>query len=349
MDFGYINARIRAWKGDLFKTPDYNKFLSAGSVEDFIKMLKETCYGLNLEEAKARFKEEGEMKVLEKGLKANLFRTLKEIWDDIPPDDRILIKAIISFWDVYNLKTIIRGIHKGISPDEIYSILILAGDFDESALKELTQPRDIRIVIHILDTWGSPYAKPLRDSLRDYLQKKEIIGMELALDRFVCGFYLNLIDRADMNTVMVSELIKYRIDAVNIITLFRFVKGQSSYPLMDYYIHGGKRVMKDDFMELGICRDEKALLRGLTERMKGREWREMLEMADAGEPSMIEESMEDLIGINFCRKAVVYPLSIAVAICFCFKKIREIKNLMLIGRGKEYSIPENEIRRYLRI
>lgn len=349
MDFGYINARIRAWKGGLFKTSDYNRFLSAGSVEDFIKMLKGTCYGLDLEEAKVRFKEEGEMKVLEKGLKVNLFRTFNKIWDDIPGDERILIKAIVSFWDVYNLKTIIRGIHRGISPDEIYSILILASDFDESALKELTQPRDIRTLIDILDTWGSPYAKPLRESLRDYLQKKEIIGMEVALDHFLCSFYLNIIKGAAMNPMMVKELIKDRIDAINIITLFRFVKGQSSYPLMDYYINGGRRVMEDDFMELGICKDNEALLRGLAERIKGGEWREMLQMADEREPSTIEEGMEDLIGTSFCRKALVYPLSIAVAICFYYKKIREIKNLRLIGRGKEHSIPEDEIKRYLRV
>jgi len=347
MDFGYINARIRAWKGNLFKTADYDKFLSAGSVEDFIKMLKGTCYGFDLEEAKARFREEGEIKVLDKGLKGNLSRTLREIWDNFPLEKRVLIKAILSLWDVYNLKTVIRGVHRGISPDEIYSILIPAGDFDEPALKELTRSGEIRAVINILDTWGSPYVKPLKESLRDYLQKKETIAMELALDRFVYGFYLNLIDGSDNNTMMVREILKNKIDGVNLITLFRFIKGESSYPLTDYYIYGGKSIRENDFMALGISKDEKTLLKGLTEKMKGREWREMIETADLLEISMLEETVEDLIGRRCCRKAIIHPLSIAVALCFYFKKLREMKNLRLIGMGKEHSVSENEIREYI--
>ena len=62
---------------------------------------------------------------------------------------------------------------------------------------------------------------------------------------------------------------------------------------------------------------------------------------------VFEEEMDDLIRKRYCRQAVIYPLTIAVIICFYFRKVREIKNLRLIGIGKESSIPEEEIKRYL--
>jgi V/A-type H+-transporting ATPase subunit C len=369
MDFGYINARVRAWKGDLFSETKYNEFLAIDSLEGFIGKLKGTSYGFDLEEARARFRGKDGITIVEKGLKGNLIRTFRKIWDESPSDARILIKAILSFWDIYNLKTIIRGIHRGVSPDELYSILIPAGDFDESALRELTQLRDIRLLVQVLDTWGSPYGRPLKECLSGYLKNKEIIGIELALDRFVYSFYLPMLKGKNFNVSLVKELVKDRIDVSNIFTLFKFVpslhaltfgkgdndkgdllvKSQSSYPVLEYYVPGGKRLTEKDFIELSRCKDMNELFSGLIVKMKEEKWKEMLRMVDPTDLSMLEVEMEDLIGRGFCNKAVTNPLSIAVIVCFYFRKIREIKNLRLIGRGKESLIPVKEIKRYLRM
>jgi V/A-type H+-transporting ATPase subunit C len=369
MDFGYINARVRAWKGDLFSETKYSEFLSVDSLEGFVGKLKGTPYGFDLEEARARFRGKDEITILEKGLKGNLIRTFRKIWDESPSDARILIKVILSFWDIYNLKTIIRGIHRGVSPDELYSILIPAGDFDESALRELTQLRDIRLLIQVLDTWGSPYGRPLKECLPGYLKNREIIEIELTLDRFVYSFYLPMLKGKNFNVSLVKELVKDRIDVSNIFTLFKFVpslhaltfgkgdndkgdllvKSQSSYPVLEYYVPGGKRLTEKDFIELSRCKDMNELFSGLIVKMKEEKWKEMLRMVDPTDLSMLEVEMEDLIGRGFCNKAVTNPLSIAVIVCFYFRKIREIKNLRLIGRGKESLIPVKEIKRYLRM
>lgn len=347
MDFGYLNARVRAWKGSLFREIDYNEFMSLDSLDGFIGKLKISPYGFDLEEAKASLKGRGEITIMDKGLKNNLSRILREIWSDSPSDSRTLVRCILSFWDIYNLKTILRGIKGGISPDEIYSILFPAGDFDDPALKELSQSRDVRLIIEILDTWGSPYAVPLKECMPDYQKNKEIIVMELTLDRFVYSFYLDLLDKDDINTSMVEELIKDRIDASNVITLFKFIKGKSSYPLINYYLKDGKRLTESNFVKLGGYKNEEELLRGLIEKIGDMNWRRVLEMVDLRDPYMLEEEMEALIGMGFCRKAVIHPLSIAVIICFYYRKIREIKNLRLLGRSKEYSIPPRDVKRYL--
>jgi V/A-type H+-transporting ATPase subunit C len=347
MDIGYINARVRAWKGEFFDEEDYKDLLSIDSIDEFIGSLKGTSYGFDLEEAKVRFSGMPVMAVLDNGLKGNLSRTFKTIWTESPSNIRELIRLLFFIWDVHNLKAIMRGIHEGVNPDEIYSILIPAGDFDESALKELARQGDINGLIHILNTWDNPYGKPLRDRLSDYIENKEIIGLELALDRFAYDYHLNLLKGNDINTSIIRELLRERIDASNIITLFKFMEVQNSHQLINYFIKGGKRLQEDDFLELSGYEDKEAMLNRLTTAVKDKDWREKLRTIDLYDVPAFEEEMDELIRRRYCRQAVIYPLTIAVIICFYFKKVREIKNLRLIGMGKESSIPEDEIKRYL--
>jgi len=258
-----------------------------------------------------------------------------------------LIRLLFFIWDVHNLKTIVRGIHKGVNPDEIYSILIPAGDFDESALKELARQSDINGLIHILNTWDNPYGRPLMDGLSGYLENKEIIGLELALDRFAFDFHLGLLKGNDINTSVMRELLRDRIDASNIITLFKFMESRSSYQFINYFILGGRRLTEEEFLELSRYEDKEDMLNRLITAVKDSGWREKLRAIDLLDIPVFEEEMEELIRKRYCRQAVIYPLTIAVIICFYFRKVREIKNLRLIGMGKESSIPEEEIKKYL--
>lgn len=347
MDIGYINARVRAWKGEFFDEEDYKDLLSIDSIDEFIISLKGTSYGFDLEEAKARFSGMPVIAVLDNGLKANLSRTFKSIWNESPLKIRELIRLLFFIWDIHNLKTIIRGIHKGVNPDEIYSILIPAGDFDESALKELARQSDINGLIHLLNTWDNHYERPLREGLSDYLENKDIVNLELALDRFAYDFHLGLLKGNDINTSIMRELLRDRIDASNIITLFKFMESRSSYQFINYFIQGGKRLQENDFLELGGYKDKEDMLNRLITTVKDSDWREKLRRIDLLDIPVFEEEMDDLIRKRYCRQAVIYPLTIAVIICFYFRKVREIKNLRLIGMGKESSIPEEELKRYL--
>ena len=46
---------------------------------------------------------------------------------------------------------------------------------------ELSQARDARSIAEFLETWGSPYAGPIRDNLEQYMKDKDLMPQELAL------------------------------------------------------------------------------------------------------------------------------------------------------------------------
>lgn len=346
MDLSYFNARIRAWKGNLLPQETYDRLIGASDTKGLIMRLKETVYARDMEIASARY--EGETDILEGGIRANLANTFKRLWDYAPESGRTMLRGVFSIWEVYNLKAILRARDKGISPDESIFILMPAGDMDETALKELNQAKDIKGILNLLSTWGSQYARPIRDVLERYKKERQLIFLELALDRFAHNYSLSSASDDDMNSRIIKCLVKERINSINISTLMKLAGESLPYAnIYNYFLEGGNMIDKDNFLKLAESKDKKGLMQKLAGLVKGSRWKKIISAADPDEAFFLEEQLEEFIKKEICRLSVTEPLSIALAVCFVYKKIREIKNLRLIIRAKIFDIPAIEVRRFI--
>ncbi len=346
MDLSYFNARIRAWKGNLLPQESYDRLIGASDTKDLISHLKETVYARDMEIASARY--ERETDIMEGGLRANLANTFKRLWDYAPKPGRTMLRGVFSIWEVYNLKAILRARDKGISPDENIFILIPAGDMDEAALKELNQAKDIKGILNLLSTWGSPYARPIRDVLERYKKERQLILLELTLDRFAHDYSLSSASGDDMNRRVIKHLVKERINSINISTLMKLC-GEALSPanIYSYFLEGGGMIDKDNFLKLAESKDKRELMQRLVDLVKDSRWKKIIRAADTDEAFFLEEQLEEFIKKEICRLSVTEPLSIALAVCFIYKKIREIKNLRLIVRAKVFGIPAIELKRFI--
>lgn len=345
MDLSYLNARIRAWKGDLLTQAALDKALGAQGIDGLLYCLKETAYARDAETAAARHKLEAD--IVEGAIRENLARTFRQMWDYSPSEARTLLGALFSIWEAYNLKAMARARANGIPPDSSISILIPAGEMDESALKELNQQKDAREMAKLLYTWGSPYAKPLKDALDEYLRERRLVALELALDRFVHQRAL-LAAGDELNRKIIGLFIRQRIDSINISTLLKLA-GEGLPPAVSaaYFLEDGERIDKDEFLRLSQSKNKKELLQGLSDSVRGSRFKKAIESADIEEAFFLEEQLEELIKKEMCRLSVVEPLSIALAVCFIYKKIREIKNLRVIARAKIFDMPVIEAKRFI--
>lgn len=346
MDLGYLNARIRAWKGRLLGKEAYDGLIAAEGVKGLINRLKETDYARDIEIAAARYEDEGE--ILEGGLKASIAKAFNKLWKYAQPETRALLRAIFSLWEVYNLKTLIRARLYGIPPDASVSSLIPAGEMDESALKELNQQRDVQEIIKLLHTWGSPYAKPLENVVEQYLQERQLTLIELALDRFVHEQCLSIGAENSRDREIVKQFIKDRIDSINISMLLKLSDENIALDnVVNYFLEGGERIDKDSFLLLARSRNKRELLQDLAGLLKDKRWKTLVASIDPENIFFLEEQLEEFIRQKVCRLAVTEPLSIALAICLIYKKIREIKNLRLIVRAKIFDMPAIEVKRFI--
>jgi len=347
MELSYLNARIKAWKGRLLDRETYERLINAKDIHALINHLKEGVYARDIEISAARYT--GERDILEGALKGNLIRTFKDLRDYAHDNARGLLRVIFSVWEVYNLKTILRARHGGIPPDESISVLMPAGDMDEPALKELNQQKDISGVANLLSTWGSPYAAPIKAAIPKYIRERHLILIELSLDRFLQGRCLSAAMAASgANRKIIEEFVRERIDGINISMLLKQLRDEAMpVGIGEYFLEGGEWIDKGRFLKIAMIRDGGEFLRALADAVGDRRWRDAVSSAEHENVFFLEEQIEDLSRRNLCRLAIIEPLSIALAICFVYTKIREIKNLRLIVRAKVFNMPAIDVKRFI--
>jgi V/A-type H+-transporting ATPase subunit C len=346
VDLSYLNARLRGWRSGLFKKEDYDAFIESESIEDYMDLLRHTGYGPDIGVAGARY--ERAYDILSSALRSNLSKSFQSLWEKTPTGARTYLKALFSTWEVYNIKALLRGIDRGVSREELFEALVPVGELDLPALKELIRSKDINDLLRLFRTWGSPYAAPLIEGLLAYQRHHSLIEMELRLDIFSTRFFASTISSRSMNGKVIRAMLADRVDAQNIMTLMKAAgEGYSEGVIEGYFMEGGRRLRRREFLRLSGLTSREELLTALPEVIKDVSWRKVLYLAGTEDMDLIEELFEDLHRKALSRSSIEGPLSIALGAAFIHAKIREVKNLRIIARGKLFSIPEDELKRVL--
>lgn len=347
MDLSYFNARVRGRMGRLLREPDYAPLFAAEGPAELIDRLRSSAYGARIETASARFERTDE--ILSSAVNDGLSSDLKTLWEEAPPEARPLLKAVVVEWEVFDLKSIVRGISRSVKREEIQRDLIPAGEFDSSALRMLLSAEDIPGVVGFLDTWGSPYAAPLKEGMELYGKRGSTGEMELRLDLHAFGRLIGILKNEGRNGRLLESIISLRIDARNIATILKIAgEGYSIDGAASFFIEGGRALKRKDFLRLSSSKDREEALKGLVIAVKDEELRSILSATEPGALHDLEERLEDASIRRLKRLSVVEPLSIAPAASFVQMKAREIRNLRLIERSKAFGIPEVELKRLVK-
>ncbi len=346
MDLSYLNARIRGLRGRLLRERDYNALLKVRGLDECMDYLRSTVYGPYIEVASVY--ETRKDSIVTTALRNNLGATLSVVWDEADIPSREALRMVFSFWEVYNLKTIIRAIHRGVRKEEILPILIPVGTMDYGALKELAQSKNIHDLVRLLDTWTSPYSAPVKEGLEWYERHNSLFRIEDALYRYVFAEASRTTIGDSSNREVLEGFFARRVDTQNMVTLFKVTgEGLSEGDREGLFIEGGRLLSRKEFLRLLILPDRKTLIRELIPVIKDHETRDILFTADTDEIDLLEERFEELTRKYLRRESLRDPLGIALVMDYVYAKVREVKNLRVIVRGKVFGIPEEEIRRFL--
>ncbi len=344
MDLSYFNARVRGLMGRLLNEAEYGLLLKLEGFSQYFDRLKSTPYGPYMVTAGARFENADE--ALSAALTDSLAGSLAVLWEAAPEPARPLLKSILSIWEMYDLKAILRGVAKNIRREEILNTLVPAGEFDIAAIKALLSSKDVNDLINFLETWGSPYARPLKAGLGPYARHGNINEMEINLDLFVFDYLISGIGKKNLSHGIALDSLRLRIDERNIMTLLKIAgEGYSAEGATAFFIEGGHRLRKKEFAALLKFRERDELLSALASVVKDPDLKAALATADPEDLGSLEESFDEIVEKRLRHLAVVEPLSIAVAAAFIYMKVREIKRLRLLARAKAFGFPEDEVKR----
>jgi len=324
--YAYITGRVRAMKTKLIPGEMYSRMLSMDTSE-IARYLEETQYK---DEIDALSKDYSGAELIEHATFANLAKTYRKLLEVSIDEPSFLILEYLRRWDIWNIKTLLRGKFYGASDTEIMKYLVPAGELSEEFLAELAKKETVQEVISAFD--GTDYASALAQ-----YDGKNLASLENALDKL---YYFRM-ERAVGGTLSVGGglLLKYvrrEIDIRNLITLFRMNKaGIDATVVQENLIPGGKLY------------DELARMAGqpFGEFLRGLEgypfWSSISDIAtaDIDAISRIEARLRAYLVRYAWALSNYHPLSILPVLGYMVSKETEVANIRKIVLGKEAGLP----------
>jgi V/A-type H+-transporting ATPase subunit C len=345
-DYGYGNARTRGMKSNLLGSRFFEELMSAGDLSKMIQLLLGTQYGPDLE---ARLIQGHTVAVIDDALKDNMVRTFEKIVGFINDEAKLLSVTLLGRWDLFNVKTIIRGKHMKLKPEAIVDSLLPLGEMTQVELKELASLEDVLAVTDTLWTWGSAYSIPLRESVQEYLKEGDLSVLELALDKYYSQWAAKRLTSRRANYKLARRILGLQVDSTNLVTAFRLLKADTAeMDVARFFLPGGVHVSEALFLSLTSLSDVDEVI----DALKGTPYSAQLENVltaymDANSIAVLERALEDYVMRKALGSGFSDPLGFGVMVSYLYAKQNEVTNLRIIVKGNAVGMPADRMRKEL--
>ncbi|HYM00302.1 MAG TPA: V-type ATPase subunit [Blastocatellia bacterium] len=340
--YDYGNARLRAMKSRLFTRRTYDEIAALPSVDALISWLARSTYSAEAEAALARY---SGLRAVHEACRLRLANVMRSVLSFFSGDAARLVGILLAPWDLYNLKTIMRGQESGLPADEIVELLVPAGQLDDATLKTLARQRNANETAALLHTWNSPLAACVIAAQEARLETNDWSVLESTLDaNFYQGLVARLNDRAQ-NDRIVREYLSRRIDVTNIIVAVRLRAGRPELPesfLRRQLLDGGS-LSADSLLELISTRSPLDALGLLKDSRVG----PALIGLDVLDPARLQALLErdfNSFSLRFLKRD---PLTIATVIGFVAAQKIETLNIRLLGETVALGLGRTEFKKEL--
>jgi V/A-type H+-transporting ATPase subunit C len=282
-------------------------------------------------------------------LRRDLVQSLAKLRRFFSGRSRELIDALVFRWDVYNLKTVIRGKRAAAPVEEILTTTFPVGILDDSALAELARVPTLHAVADLLETWRLPLARPVKTGLNRLGETDTLEPLESDLDRFAMMHTFRVIADGDDHDRVAGDYLRFLVDKTNLLTAFRYLGERSALSPIEAgrrFLTANGRLTRPHFEAVVSARDFHEGFARLAEtpyRWLGGTFRE-------GEPlslPFIERQLDRMVVRKTIGLSRPDPLGIGMAIAYLEQKTNEVRNLRMILRGKAAGMENGQIREWL--
>lgn len=345
-DYGYCNARARGMRSRLLKTPFLDQLMAAPDLAKVIQLLMETEYAPELEEQLIHGHTTG---AVDEALKVNMVRTFNKVMGFVNGEAEDLLTTLLGRWDLFNIKTIIRGKHMKLSAEEIEDSLFAVGQFSSVDLKALARETDVRGVADTLVTWNVPYSEPLRAAMPEYVRSNDLSLLELALDKYYFQWAASRLAGRRSNVALARRLMGSQTDAINLLTVFRLQKADiEDMDVERFFLPGGINISKELFMLLAPMSDVDEVIDRLKRTPYGPQLDPVvINYIEENSISVFERALEDYVMRHALAAGRGDPLGVGILIGYLWAKQNEITNLRIIVKGKAVGMPADRMRKEL--
>ena len=339
----YVNARVRARRSALFADEDYRKLVRMSTAE-IARFMEESTYE---EEINALGARHSGVDLVEYALNRNLAKHFDDLlrWSEGALYD--YIARYLRKFDVWNVKTVIRGLYSDAERTEVEDDLIRAGEFSERRVEDLLNAGSIEEVVEQLD--DTIFGDTLAEAFDVYEESGVLVPLENALDR---AFYETLLSglpdnpEIDSPTGLYVEFLETEVDFRNLRNALRLAHSGADIDPSEYFIEGGKLFDEQEIAQLSTNLDQ--LVSAVRESKYGDDLDQALSALEEADNLIDFERALDAALLEYAdRLSNRYPLSVCPVLSYVLKKEREVDNIRAIARGREAGLGPDEVEQEL--
>ncbi len=341
-DYGYLNARVRGMSTRLLADEFFPALVEASDLEAFAARLGESAlYRRHIERVRAERAGELDIQAVESALLAAYIEDTEKVGSISAGDPRALIDLYISRYDVHNVRTLVRGLARSRSREEILRGTIPLGSFTRAELEELAASGDLASLTGTLMVWGLPFGEVLRQTLREHPVDEGLLAFDVALDE---AWFPWMVEQAaeipggeDLAATLAAE-----VDLRNIVTLLKLARqGAEKETSMGYVIRAG-RLSDRQLADLAAAPDVKTAL----DVVARTPYSDAVKDVDpsTGQITDAERAVERYLTGRFSRLFRKDPLGFATILGYLWHRYAEFTDLRLIARAQAYGLPPAEVR-----
>jgi V/A-type H+-transporting ATPase subunit C len=345
-DAGYANARMRGMRANLLPVEFFNRLVEVTDVTQAVKDLMGTEYAADLEGELVHGRTAA---VIDVALKDNMVRAYRKVLSFLHPSARTLLSTLLGRWDVFNIKTILRGAHNHVALDEVKESFFPAGYMGEDDLESLAKIDDVGAIIDTMAMWGLVYTAPLRRAFPDYVRDNDLAPLELALDRQYTSWAASRLVGQSSDVSIARRILGMQIDTSNLVMALRLLKADVGAAQSEtYFMEGGRAISRDLFLELSRMSDVDEVV----DRMKRTKYAGVLDdvafrYLESNSITVFERALEEQLMRRALTAGVNDPHGVGVAIAYLYGKQNEITNLRIVVKGIAVGMPADRVREEL--
>jgi V/A-type H+/Na+-transporting ATPase subunit C len=340
--YAAISARVRAMYSYLLNPQDFARLSDAPDFPTLISQLKQTAYAPYLENLKEKDMTPQKVDLAIKGRLADSYRSVIQM---APEHARPLLKKLYRYFEVQNLKAVLRAIVTDPDWERVQDVLFPMGTMTVLPAQAMVEAGSVGAAVELLQ--GTPYYDTLSFAMKRYSAEQNLFPLEVALDLY---FWRQLWQEAKklqgQDREQASRIVGSLMDVNNLMWVIRYkVYHQlSEEEVINYTLPFGYRVRDEDVRAIAAGADLSTVVGRVFPGIP--DLNMLLEEPRKGLPQLEIELKRRLM--KQCLAAFTgNPFHIGVPLAFLILSELEIEDLTVLIEAKSSEMPEAEFLPYM--
>lgn len=340
--YAAISARVRAMYSSLLSPQDFARLSDAPDFSTLITQLKQTAYGPYLENLKE--KDMTPQKV-DSAIKGRLADSYYSVIHMAPEHARSLLKHLYRYFEVQNLKAVLRAIITDPSWERVQDVLFPMGTMTVLPAQAMVEAGSVAAAVELVQ--GTPYYETLSFAMKRYSAEQNLFPLEVALDLY---YWRQLWQEAKklqgQDREQASRIIGSLMDVNNLMWVIRYkiYHGLSEEEVINYTLPFGFRVRDEDVRAIAAGADLASVVGRVFPGIP--DLNALLEEPRAGLPKL-EIELKRRLMLQCLAAFTGNPFHIGIPLAFLVLSELEIEDLTVLIEAKSSQMPEDEFLPYL--